>query len=121
MIKKILIGTVIFTSALSPILALAGPGDVPGDLPQLKENVSTPKGIYGIVERIANWIFAVLIILAVIFILLAAFTYLTSGGGEEVKKAHKQLLYAAIAIAVAVLAKGIVAAVRVVVETPIGS
>ncbi len=58
---------------------------------------------------IANLIFTVFIILAVIFILMAAFKYLTaSAKPEEIKKAHTMLIYAAVAVAVAVLAPGIV-------------
>lgn len=66
------------------------------------------KDLLSIMEYVTNWFFTILLVLAVLFIILAAYKYLTSGGGEEVGKAHKMLLYAAVAIAVAVLAKGIV-------------
>jgi hypothetical protein len=81
------------------------------DLPppnSLKTVLDSPTDALGKIGTVANWIFATLLAVAVIFVLLAAFKYLTSGGGEGVSEAHKMLLYAAIAIAVAVLAKGIV-------------
>ena len=110
----------IIALVMAPVSALAaGDGDVKDLKLQLGEPIKDPTSLYGILNRVANWIFAVLMALAIIFVLMAAFTYLTSGGGEEVKKAHKQLLYAAVAVAVAVLAKGIVAAVRLIVETPV--
>lgn len=69
---------------------------------------SGPTGVIDLLRTITNWLFTILLLVAVIFIILAAYKYLFSGGGEEVGKAHKMLLYAAIAIAVAFLAKGIV-------------
>lgn len=70
--------------------------------------IDSPFEALGFIGTIANWIFALLLTVAVIYVLLAAFEYLTSKGGEGVEKAHKMLIYAAVAIAVAVLAKGFV-------------
>jgi len=58
--------------------------------------------------NITNWLFYFLIILAVIFIIVAAFKYLTAAGEpEKVKSASHTLLYAAIAIVVGILAKAV--------------
>ena len=76
-----------------------------------------PGGIVDLINTITNWMFTILLVLAVVFILLAAYKYLISGGGEEVGAAHKMLLYAAVAIAVAFLAKGIVYVVAELVTT----
>jgi hypothetical protein len=55
-----------------------------------------------------DWAFWFLIALAVLFGVIAAFRYLTAAGEpEQVKKANSTLLYAAIAVAVALLAKAI--------------
>ena len=55
-----------------------------------------------------DWAFYFLIALAVFFVVVAAFKYLTSAGNPEtVKSANNTLLYAAIAVAVALLARGI--------------
>ncbi|PIR87197.1 MAG: hypothetical protein COU11_01835 [Candidatus Harrisonbacteria bacterium CG10_big_fil_rev_8_21_14_0_10_49_15] len=45
-------------------------------------------------------------------IVVAAFKYLTSGGGDSVKDAHKMLIYAVVAIIIAFLAKGFVTVVE---------
>lgn len=64
--------------------------------------------ISGALCTLVAWIFTILIILSVIFILWAAWLYLRSGGEEEkIKEANHQLLYAAIAIIVAILSRGI--------------
>lgn len=75
-----------------------------------------PGSIIDIISYITDWMFTLLLTLAVIFIIMAAYKYMTSGGGEETGKAHKMLIYAAVAIAVAVLAKGFIAVVRTLVE-----
>lgn len=70
-------------------------------------------GIKGIIVTIANWMFIILLVLAVLWIIVAAYKYLFSGGSEEaVGAAHKMIIYAAIAIAVAMLSKGIVFVVQ---------
>lgn len=61
----------------------------------------------GILCTIAAQMFWILIALSSIMVLYAAFLYITSSGEtEKVTKAHKTLLYAAIAIAVSLIAKG---------------
>lgn len=69
------------------------------------------------IEIIGDWIFTVLLVLAVIFMLFAAYNYM--GGSEEgVAKAHKMLLFTAVAVAVAMLAIGLVNAVQIFVTNP---
>ncbi len=59
--------------------------------------------------NLALWIFWIVIALAVIFILVAAIGFLTAGGNpEKIEKARSQLIYALIAVAVAVLAWGLI-------------
>ncbi len=80
----------------------------------------TMTSVYDILNTIVNWFFAILIVLAVIFIFVAAFYYLTAAGdAEKVKTAHTTLIYALVAIAVALLAKGIVYLVGNIVNRPI--
>ena len=58
--------------------------------------------------RSSRWAFYFLIVLAVIFVIVAAFKYLTAAGDpEKVKAAGATLLYAAVAIGVALLAKAV--------------
>ena len=57
---------------------------------------------------VINWVFTFLVILTTLFIIIAAFKYLTSAGDPtRVTSANKTLIFAAVAIAVALVAKGI--------------
>jgi TRAP-type C4-dicarboxylate transport system permease small subunit len=56
---------------------------------------------------VVNWLFYILIVFSVIMVLIAGFRYLTANGDpEKVSKATKTITYAAIAIVVALIAKG---------------
>jgi hypothetical protein len=55
-----------------------------------------------------DYLFYGLIALSIIMVVIAGFNYVTAGdNAEKVSKANKMILYAAIGIAVALLAKGI--------------
>src|SRR3989344_9471129 len=61
-----------------------------------------------LIVTVVNWLFSFLVFLAIVFVMIAAYKYLTaSGDPEKVKSASNTLIYAAIAIAVALLARGL--------------
>ena len=65
-----------------------------------------------VLDKVLNWGFGLLIALAGIFILIAAYYYLTAGGDEEsIKTAKNLIIYALVAVAVAFLSRGLVAIV----------
>jgi len=69
-----------------------------------------------------DYAFWFLLALAVLFGVVGAFKYLTSAGeSEKVKAANNTLLYAAIAVAVALLARGIPLIVASLFQIPTGS
>lgn len=89
-------------AATVPLLALA-------QAPTAPTVVTTYSQLITIINTIVNWMFGILLAVAVILILYSAFLYLTSGGDEEkVKTAKKYLVYAIIAVAIGIVAKGIV-------------
>ena len=60
------------------------------------------------ITAITNWLFVILSIAAVIFIVLAGLQFITGGGNPETKtSARMKLMYAAVGIAVALLARAI--------------
>lgn len=64
-------------------------------------------------ENIAKVMRNVLLLLAVIFVLIAAYNYLLSGGSEDkVATAHSMIAYAAVAVVVAILAFGFESIIR---------
>ena len=65
-----------------------------------------------LIKNITSWLFGILLVAAVLFLIYAAFLYLTSGGDEEkTKKAKSYVIYAIIAVAIGILAYSIVALV----------
>ena len=80
---------------------------------------STVGGIVDIIRQIVRWVYIIFFIIAVLMIIMAAFTYLTAGGdAEKVNTAKNRLIYAAVAIAVALLAVGFEVIVRNFLITP---
>jgi len=76
-------------------------------------SISNYSDVVGIVNKVINWMQALLFLLATIFILYAAFLYLTSGGDEtKTKKAKDIIIYAVIALAIALIAQGVGALVK---------
>ena len=89
---------------LLPALALAQ--NTPPEAPDILQS-----GIGGVgttLCTIFNWLFYFLIILAIIFVVIAAFRYLFAAGDpEKVKSAGHMLIYAAVAVAVGLIAKAV--------------
>jgi len=80
--------------------------------------ITTAGGFVDVLAVVTDWIFVFLLVLAVVFIVLAAFQFITSGGDPAaVSMARTKLIYAAVGIAVAVLARGIPEAVRDIIGT----
>jgi hypothetical protein len=81
-------------------------GVTPVSVPQ--GTITSLTGVLQILCNVFGWAFYFLIVIAVIFVIVAAFKYLTAAGDpEKVKSAGATLLYAAIAIGVALLAKAV--------------
>ena len=82
-------------------------------LPTKSQVPGTGSLLLGKIDTITNWVFAVFITIAVIFIVLAAFQFVTAGGKpEEVSLARQKLIYAVIGIAIALLARALPAVLR---------
>ena len=102
-------GVLLIASLLLPVLAGAQGGQ--GGPPVIQNfNIDY---ILQILQTAVNWLFSIFLIIAVVFLLLAAFKYLTSGGDSaKVGEASKAVIYAAVAIGVALLAASIQYLVR---------
>lgn len=109
--KKITLAFLAAMMLLVPALSFAQGFDIDPELPP--PTVSSFGDFVGVFNRLISWLFTLLLILAVIFIILAAFSYLTAGGDEEkIKGAHKKIMFAVVALVVAFLAQGIQFIVR---------
>ena len=61
-----------------------------------------------LIVALTNWLFVILSIVAVIFIVLAGLQFITGGGNPEtIASARMKLMYAAVGIAVALLARAV--------------
>jgi hypothetical protein len=100
-------------SFVLPALAFAQttivpPGSAGGTANVPQANITSLQSILNDLCVVFAWMFYFLIVVAVIFVIWAAFKYLLAGGDpEKVKAAGATLLYAAVAIGVALLAKAI--------------
>ena len=71
---------------------------------------------------VVGWLFTFLIILSIVFVLIAAFKYLTAAGDpEKVKGASHQLIYAGVAIIVAIFARGVPQIIGSLFNTTVGN
>jgi len=85
-----------------------------------KANIET-QGVCCLLNTIYNvtdWIFVALIALATVFVIIGAFLLLTSTGStEKIATGRNYIIYAAIGLAVAFLAKAVPGIVRLIVGT----
>ncbi len=95
------------------IIALVFPFFVHAQTRQPKTSITTPEKVIELINKFGGWFYSALLALAVIFIIYAAFRFLTASGDEKkVEEAKQQLIYAIIALAVAMLATGIVTVMK---------
>ena len=75
--------------------------------------ITTAEGFIQAMRVLTDWLFVILTVVAVIFIVLAGLQFITGGGDPQaVSQARNKLLWGAVGIAVAVLARGLETAVR---------
>ncbi len=103
----------VFLPVISPFFYNVAIAITPGTVPGNKEIISAGSPItradqfLDVIASVVKYTYAIFFIITVMFILFAAFNYLTGGDEpEKIKTAHQQIKYAAIAIAVALLAVG---------------
>ena len=96
----------IFIAIFIANTAVALPPPTPrGGVPVPATDVSSIQTIFDRIVNLLGWVYTIFFVIAAFFILFAAFTYLTAKGDpEKVKGARDQIIYAAIAIVVALLA-----------------
>jgi type IV secretory pathway VirB2 component (pilin) len=99
-LNKRILAVVLLAALLVPAVLVFGSGlsEAPPDVP-----------LDDAIDKIVNFVFGLLIAVAVLFIIIAGFMFITaSGNDDQVKKARSMLLYAVVGVIVALLAKGIV-------------
>ncbi len=107
--------TAITIATLLPSYAFA---QSPGSIPQfyLEGNIGNVANVSDWVNLLitgVRWFYTILFIVALLYILLASFNFITSGGDQEkVKTARRQLIFAIVGIAVALVSYTVISLVR---------
>lgn len=75
--------------------------------------------LLGTINYAVNWVFTFMIALTIVFVLLGAFQILTAAGSDEkIQKGKNYIMFAAIGLALALMARAVPAIVRYVAGTP---
>jgi hypothetical protein len=105
-LKKVAVGALLISSAALPFAALAQNDFVSKPIAASNFTVSA------FIDKLIGYAFGIILVIAVLLILYAAFLYLTSAGDEDkVKEAKNYIIYAIIGIVIAFLARAIVGVV----------
>jgi len=104
---------VVLTTGMVGIAVATHGGEHPTPGDELPDNVETAADFIALLSVITDWIFVVLLVVSVIFIVLAGFQFITGGGDPAaISEARSKLIYAAVGIGVALLARGVPAAIQ---------
>ncbi len=115
--KKALVSLTLIGLLIVPALILAQVEIAPGVVEAKEYEVCC--GPNSIIYRLMNYLFSILLIVAAIFIIIAAFMFVTaSGDPDKTKTARNFVLYALIGVLVAFGAKGLVSLVGTIAGTP---
>ena len=102
--KKIISALILVSLLTLPVMGLAI---------QEEEALPADVDLWTALDSVAKYLFGLLLIIAVIYLVLAAIQYVTAGGDpEKIKAAHQKVLYALIGIIVGVLAWTLITFVR---------
>jgi|GEM_PF-2410460 len=95
-----------FYFALVSSLLIVGQ-DALAIVPTVTPAITSVAGLVRVIERVADIMFTILMVVAVICVILAGFYYVT-GQAEpaKIQKAHQMLIWAAVGIAVGLIAQG---------------
>ncbi|MDI6717917.1 MAG: hypothetical protein QMD86_02670 [Patescibacteria group bacterium] len=117
MIKKISLGlATAFVVIFSVALVVSAVEIVPGG-----SRISDTDSLVGTISSIVNIFFTILLAIATVMILWAAYNYVTAAGDEnKIKTAKTTLLYALLGIAIAVISRGVVTLIKSTVSSQIG-
>lgn len=99
--RKILFLTIFYLVAVIPTVGFAAE-------PSPKPPITSIEDILNILRSIVNVMYTAFFIVAIMFIILAGFNYLTAKDDpEKIKSATRQIMWAAVAIAVVLMSVGV--------------
>jgi len=107
------IGVVILATMLG-MVAMSGTASAiatpEGTIPT---GITTAQGFIDAMRTLTDWLFVILVVVAVIFIILAGLQFITGGGDPTaISSARTKLIWAAVGIGIALLSRGLPAAIQ---------
>jgi len=109
--KKFLAVLFILVFAMSIAGSVSAQGSITGNEEPLKDITDLP-ALLSKVDAVANFLFVILLVAAVIFIIIGAFQFVTAGGKpESISEARQKIIWAIVGIVIALFAKAIPAVV----------
>jgi Na+/proline symporter len=120
LLSLILVGVFIFPFAVSATVSVGdGPDQVQQNLNIGVQNIKNVSDMSSILETIVKWVYSVFFVVAVLFVLLAAYHFIQGGSNPKaVETAKAQLKYAVIAIVVALLATAVSVIIQKFMQSP---
>jgi hypothetical protein len=113
--KKIFVSFLMVGIMAIPVLSFAADTIMPSNNPEIGRGLSVSMvggNIPEILSTVANYVIGILLIVAVFYVIWAAYTFMTSNGEpDKVATARMRIMYAGIGVVVALLAKGIISLV----------
>lgn len=115
--NKSIIAINIAIISLMLLANIAAAVEIPG-VPGAPGSTLTVTGWFGILNQVVSWVYRIFFVVAALFIIIAAFYYLTAQGNpEKVGEAKNMIIYAVVAIVVALIAVGIDVMIRTFLST----
>lgn len=109
--KKFVTASVMLGLTVFVLSAVLGSFAMAADIPEqsIPNNLVTNKAdLLAKLTIAVNWIFTIFVVLAIIFVLLAAIQFLTAGGDAvKIGEARQKLIWAAVGVVVALMARGL--------------
>ena len=108
---------VIAVSLLSLFLAVtlvgAASAQIASPEATIPTGITTAQGFIEAMRTLTDWLFVILVVVAVVFIVLAGLQFITGGGDPvAVSAARTKLIWAAVGVGIALLARGLPAAIQ---------
>lgn len=120
--KKVLVSLILVSVLIVPVVVSAQSTNTIWNIlgfggGQTAPEVVPATDVMLILGSLLNWMFAILLLIAAIFIIIAAFMFVTAAGDpDKTKTARMYVLYALIGVLVAFAARGLVELVRLIVQ-----
>ena len=91
-----------------PVVVSAQPGIGEVSSTKIPDDINTPDKLIAAIRNVTDWVFVILLVVASIFIIIAALQFVTAGGKpESVTEARQKLIWAVVGIVIALFARAI--------------